>query len=159
MMKKAKERRKGISHKAGSFLNGDGPATWYKQTVRMDTAHLYYLGNLFLSRTRSKLDYCACESLRTNSTRALDVTITFNQHPRLPLISRKKTHLTGLPDIPFSLYGYGRVNSIDPAMSICAQRIGASPPSLASMPSTNAFKNNAAVQLPPGLPPVCFISH
>ena len=29
--------------------------------------------------------------------------------------------------------------------------------SLASIPSTNAFKNNAAVQLPPGRPPVYFI--
>jgi len=72
-------------------------------------------------------------------------------------IFRKNTHLTGLPDRPFSLYRLGRVNSMVPAMSICAQRIGASPPSFASIPSTNAFKNNAAVQLPPGLPPVCFI--
>ena len=86
-----------------------------------------------------------------------DITVTFNQHPHLPLIFRKNTHLTGLPDKPFSLYGYGRVNSMVPAMSICAQRIGASPSSLASIPSTNAFKNKAAVQLPPGLPPVCFI--
>lgn len=61
--------------------------------------------------------------------------------------------------MPFSQYGDGRVDSIDPAMSMCAHRNGASPPSLASMPSTNAFKNNAAVQLPPGLPPVYFISH
>ena len=83
------------------------------------------------------------------------MTITFNQRSRPHLIFRKNPHLTGLPDMPFSLYGYGRVNSMDPAMSICAHRIGTSPPSLASMPSTKAFKNNAAVQLPPGLPPVC----
>ena len=86
-----------------------------------------------------------------------NITITFNQHPHRSLIFRKNTHLTGLPDMPFSMYGYGRVSSMDPAMSMCAHRIGGSPPSLASMPATNAFKNNAAVQLPPGLPPLCFI--
>lgn len=61
--------------------------------------------------------------------------------------------------MPFSQYGDGRVYSIDPAMSMCAHRSGTSHPSLASMPSTNAFKNNAAVQLPPGLPPVYFRLH
>jgi hypothetical protein len=45
--------------------------------------------------------------------------------------------------------------SIVPAMSICAHFIGASLPSSALIPSANAFKNNAAVQLPAGLPPVC----
>ena len=86
-----------------------------------------------------------------------NITIAFNQrlHPRP--VFRKNTHLTGLPVMPFSLYGFSRVHSIDPAMSMWAHRNGASPPSLASIPSTNAFKNSAAVQLPPGLPPVCFM--
>jgi len=87
-----------------------------------------------------------------------DVKITFDENPQSRPVFRKSTHLTGLPDMPFSWHEYDRVNSIVPAMSMWAHRIGASPPSLASIPSTNAFKNNAAVQLPPGRPPVYFIS-
>ena len=45
--------------------------------------------------------------------------------------------------------------SMVPAISICAQRSGASLSAVpGSMPSTNDLRNNAAVQEPPGLPPV-----
>jgi hypothetical protein len=45
--------------------------------------------------------------------------------------------------------------SMVPAISICAQRSGASLSSVpGSMPSTNELRNNAAVQEPPSLPPV-----
>ena len=120
---------------------------------------LYLLGK-YLLQSDMKQTQLLCRRKPTDEFNEgpADVTTTFNQHLHLPPDFRKNTHLTGLPDMPFSLYGYDRVNSIEPAMSICAHRIGASlPPSLASIPSTNAFKNNAAVQLPPGLPPVYFI--
>lgn len=49
--------------------------------------------------------------------------------------------------------------SIDPAISICAHLIlGPSSPSAGSTPSTNAFRNNAAVHDPARFPPVCSIT-
>jgi hypothetical protein len=45
--------------------------------------------------------------------------------------------------------------SMVPAISICAQRSGASSsPVPGSMPSTNDLRNNAALQEAPGMPPV-----
>ena len=81
-----------------------------------------------------------------------------------------KTHLVGRPVMPFSWYGPGRVASIVPAISRCAHLNVASflsfsfsfPSSLSvmvvvvdSIPSTNALRKSAAVQEPPGRPPVC----
>ena len=45
--------------------------------------------------------------------------------------------------------------SMVPAISICAQRSGgSSSPVPGSMPSTNDFRNNAALHEAPGIPPV-----
>ena len=62
---------------------------------------------------------------------------------------------TGRPVMPVSMYGLARVSSIEPAISICAQLMTGSFPSTPSTPSTKCFKNNAAVALPAGTPPVC----
>ena len=58
------------------------------------------------------------------------------------------------PDEQRSL-SHPRRTSIDPAISMCAQRIvGSSAPSAGSTPSTNDLRNKAAVQHPARFPPV-----